>query len=757
MPGPDRNQRARGTINPAQRVLRAFATDRVGSQGKAAAVNKSRRNSRRSIFQLLFGLGKNSSSGEPRPKRRKKRRSFFGSLFYWGAVTGIWALVAGTGLLAYHAGQLPPIDKLAIPKRPPNIAILASDGSKLANRGDTGGPAVQLRDLPKYLPNAFIAIEDRRFYNHWGIDVIGIGRALWNNLSKRRGAMQGGSTITQQLAKNLFLTQERTISRKIQEAILALWLEQNYSKDQILQLYLNRVYYGSGAYGIAAAAQRYFGKSAAQLTLSEAAVLAGLMKSPVRYAPNRNPSAATARAHLVLTAMAQEGHVSERMAALALANPAKAIPNPRGGSINYVADFVMDQLDETLGAIDRDLIVHTTISPRLQASAEKALIRQLTKNGVKYRVSQGAVVAMGPNGAIRAMVGGRDYSKSQFNRAVAAKRQPGSAFKPIVYLTALEKGLHPGSRRLDGPISVRGWRPENSSRSYYGNVTLTRALALSLNTVAVRVALEMGPNNVISTARRLGIKSKLRANASLALGTSEVNLLEMSGAYAVLANGGISVAPYVISKVRIAGGKVIYRHRQRDARRVVAPRHVAAMNTMMQETLLTGTARKARLPGWQAAGKTGTTQGYRDAWFIGYTSHIVAGVWLGNDNSSPTRKASGSNLPVAVWSEFMRSAHSKVNPNRLPSGVWRDPAAGGAAPVPPANVGRREPGFVARPGRGGAPMTINPAATHRGRHGLRRRENRNGDQLVPPAPIGRDYTGSIPRKDRSLLQRMLGG
>ncbi|PWB82578.1 MAG: penicillin-binding protein, partial [Methylocystaceae bacterium] len=317
---------------------------------------------------------------------KKRRRSFgLGGIVYWSFVLALWAGIGAAGLVAYHAAQLPPIDKLAVPKRPPNIAILAADGELLANRGDTGGAAVRLKELPPYLPKAFVAIEDRRFYSHWGIDPIGIARALTRNVTGR-GSMQGGSTLTQQLAKNLFLTQERTVSRKIQEAILALWLEHRYSKDQILELYLNRVYFGSGAYGVEAAAERYFGHGASAVSLSEAAILAGLMKAPSRLAPDRNPEGAIERAAQVVTAMAQEGHITEAMAKLALARPAKARRDQGAGSINYAADYVMDMLDDTIGAIDQDIVVTTTLDRALQDVAERAVTEELDRKGDKFGV-----------------------------------------------------------------------------------------------------------------------------------------------------------------------------------------------------------------------------------------------------------------------------------------------------------------------------------------------------------------------------------
>ncbi len=611
----------------------------------------------------------------PRRRRRKKRRrSFLGALIYWSLMLGIWGAVGATGLIVYNAAQLPPIDELAVPKRPPNIAILGSDGTLLANRGDTGGAAIPLSELPDYLPKAFIAIEDRRFYEHWGVDPLGILRALIRD-AIGHGGMEGGSTITQQLAKNLFLTQERTLSRKIQEAILAVWLEHKYSKDQILELYLNRVYFGSGAFGVEAASQKYFGHSARTVTLPEAAMLAGLMKAPTRLAPNRNLDAAIERAGEVVNAMAEEGYITPAMAKLALAHPAQPVSEKNGASINYVADYVMDQLNDTIGAIDEDIVVSTTISAPLQAAAERALTGELDAKGTKFDVSQGALVALDPNGALRALVGGRSYAESQFDRAVAAKRQPGSAFKPFVYLTALERGLTPDTLREDAPINVRGWQPENYHHQYMGPVTLATALSLSLNTVAVRLCLEVGPSAVIRTAHRLGITSDLQDNASIALGTSEVTPLELVAAYAPFANGGIGVEPYVITRVRTASGRLLYQRKESGGVRVIEPEYVAMMNAMLKETLLSGTARRAELPDWEAAGKTGTSQDWRDAWFVGYTSHLVAGVWVGNDDNSPTKRVSGGNLPVEIWSGFMRAAHQGVPPQGLPGGIWRQPVA----------------------------------------------------------------------------------
>jgi len=647
--------------------------------------------------------------GSPKPRKRRRKRkarqpkgALIGRIVYWSLVLGLWLGIAGIGMLAWTGAHLPPIQSLEIPKRPPSIKIVDFRGRALATRGDRGGAVLSLKQMPRYVPQAFVAIEDRRFYEHYGVDPFSIARALIANIL-HRGVSQGGSTITQQLAKNLFLTQERTIHRKLQEVLLALWLERKFSKTQILELYLNRVYFGSGAYGIEQAAQRYFGKSAKNLSLAEAALLAGLVRAPSRLAPTHNFNAAEKRAKIVLRVMAELGYINKAKERVALAHPPRILAQAGNGSINYVADWVMDTLNDVLGHVDEDITVTTTIDAGLQANAEKALDEELAKKGDKYKVSQGALVAMTPDGAVRAMVGGRDYAQSQFNRAVAAKRQPGSAFKPFVYLTALEGGLTPDSVRNDKPIRIKGWQPENYSHEYFGPVTLTQGLALSLNTVSVRLTLEFSPARVIRTAHRLGIASHLEPNASIALGTSEVSLLELTGAYAPFANGGFADVPHVIERITAGNGKPLYLRDNRSLGRIIDARYVAMMNEMMQQTLLIGTARHATFTGWPAAGKTGTSQDFRDAWFIGYTAQLVTGVWLGNDDGSATKHVTGGGMPVEIWSRFMRGAHQGVPVASLPgagsggffSGLFGGgrersaPAAVtvGAAPVPPTNVG----------------------------------------------------------------------
>ncbi len=661
--------------------------------------------------------GGGPARGARRKKRRGKQRSLIGRIAYWSLVLGLWCFIGALGALGWVAAHLPPIQSLEVPKRPPSIQIVGLNGRVLATRGEMGGSSVPLRELPPHLPKAFLAIEDRRFYSHHGLDPVGLLRAVGANVV-HRGVSQGGSTITQQLAKNLFLTQERTMQRKLQEVILAIWLERKYSKDEIFDLYLNRVYFGAGAYGVEAAAQRYFGKSARNVTLSEAALLAGLVKSPSRLAPTRNYDGAERRAQVVLAAMSDAGYVSDEAAKTAIATSPKIVKPSAGGSINYVADWVMDALNEVVGRVEQDIVVETTIDPALQAQAEKALLDELTPKGAKFNVEQGAMVVMTPQGAVRALVGGRNYAESQFNRAVAAKRQPGSAFKPFVYLTALERGLTPETVREDKPIDVKGWKPENYTHEYFGPVSLTKALALSLNTVSVRLTLEVGAQSVVRTAHRLGISSKLEPNASISLGTSEVSVMELVSAYVPFANGGIAVAPHVIERVRTAGGKQIYRARNPGLGRVIDERTAAMMNQMMRETLAAGTARKAELAGWPAAGKTGTSQDFRDAWFIGYTGHLVAGVWLGNDDNSPTRKLTGGGMPVDIWSRFMTAAHQGLPMADLPGMTGRtiDPQLPAHIPLPV-------------PGASSAPLTsmLAPAP-------LAREDDPRPLALIPLAP-----------------------
>ncbi|WEK51216.1 MAG: PBP1A family penicillin-binding protein [Candidatus Kaistia colombiensis] len=593
----------------------------------------------------------------------------------WTVILMFWGTIALAGGIAWYATQLPSTANWSVPKRPPNIKILANDGTLIANRGDTGGESVRIDELPPYLSQAVMAIEDRRFQSHFGVDPLGLLRAAYVNF--RSGyVVQGGSTVTQQLAKNLFLKPERTMDRKIQEAIMAIWLETKYSKAQIMESYLNRVYLGAGAYGVDAASRRYFGKSARDISLKEAAMLAGLLKAPSTYAPTADPAAANSRANVVLGAMREAGFITADQAKQAAAITIKAQPEGEGGAGRYVADWVADLVPEVVGALDQDVIVETTIDPHLEDSAGKALSEALDKSGKSFGVSQGALVAIDGTGAVRAMVGGRDYKTSQFNRAVDAKRQPGSAFKPFVYLAALEFGLVPETIRVDEPTRIGNWEPKNYERMYKGPVSLQTALALSINTIAAQLTNEVGPDRVIKTAQRLGINSPLAPNPSIALGSSEVNLLELTDAYVPFANGGYGAKPHVIARVKNVAGKTLYEHPSAKATQIIDPLYVGMMNSMMTDTLQRGTGRKAAIAGWQAAGKTGTSNESRDAWFVGYTANLTTGVWLGNDDSKPTKRMTGGTLPAQIWNRFMTEAHKGVAVAALPGNyAYRDPAA----------------------------------------------------------------------------------
>ncbi|WP_421725480.1 transglycosylase domain-containing protein [Bauldia sp.] len=642
------------------------------------------------------GSGKRAPSGSRRTPtaRRARRRGFFPTfgrvvrgIVYWSVVVTIIGAAGTAGLIGYYWSKLPPTAEWTLPERPANVRILAANGTLISNRADTVGQTLSLDDMPPYLPEAVIAIEDRRYHWHFGVDPIGLARAMVANVRAGR-IVQGGSTLTQQLAKNLFLTPERSFERKVQEVILAVWLEASLSKDEILELYLNRVYLGAGAYGVDAASHRYFGKSARNINLAEAAALAALLKAPSHYSPTANPEATEARTQLVLAAMHEQGYIDDREASLALSQDVRPVRDVAGGSGRYVADWVTAELPRYVGALTRDVIVDTTIDLRLQTLAAGAVTTTLGDLGAERGVSQGAFIAMDPYGGVRALVGGKDYASSPFNRAVDARRQPGSSFKPFVYLTALEHGLIPESVRIDQPVSIKGWRPENYTRQHLGPVTLQSALALSLNTVSAQLAAEVGPAEIAATARRLGVASPLMATPSIALGTSEVGLLEMTGAFASFANGGNGVIPHVIRRIRTVDGEVLYERSGNGPGPVIHPVHVGMMNGMLRDALERGTGKRAIVPGWPAAGKTGTSQDFRDAWFIGYTATLVAGVWFGNDDSTPTKKAAGGNLPAVAWQRFMSTALEGMVVADLPGNYrFRDPANFVDEPTPVATIG----------------------------------------------------------------------
>ncbi|MBI0176958.1 transglycosylase domain-containing protein [Bartonella apis] len=592
------------------------------------------------------------------------RHGFIFRLVKWCFVLAIWGAIAIAGYVGYVALRMPQASTWDIPQRPPNVRIIDRNGFLIANRGTTGGEALSLKEMSPWIPKAVVAIEDRRFYDHYGVDPIGIARAMVTNIIHSR-SKQGGSTLTQQLAKNLFLSPDRTLERKVQEALLALWLEHKYTKDQILEMYLNRVYLGSGAYGVEAASRRYFGKSAKDVDLMEAATLAGLLKAPSRLSPARDPKAANDRAKLVLAAMKEEGMVNDAEVAMAEAEPMARAESYWTGSENYVADQVVQQLPFLIGETDKDIVVETTLDMTLERAAEEAIRTQISENGEKRDVSQGALVSIDKSGAIRAMVGGVDYAQSQFNRATDAKRQPGSTFKPFVYLAALEAGRTPNTIRNDAPVRIGNWTPRNYGGKYMGEVTLTTALSHSLNSVAAQLIMEVGTDKVIEVAHRLGIHSALSDNASIALGTSEVSLLELTGAFVPFANGGYKPQLRLISKVEDTNGKTIYDFGEITANRVVEPDIVGMMNAMLEQTVENGTARKAAIDR-PSAGKTGTSQDFRDAWFIGYTTDYVTGIWFGNDDGHPMKTISGGSLPVRAWKSYMTVAEKSLPVSPLP-------------------------------------------------------------------------------------------
>ncbi len=577
----------------------------------------------------------------------------------WVLTLGIWALVSIVILSAYFAYDLPKIDKAFEVSRRPVITVLSSNGSEILQIGDLQGVTVYIKDLPKYLIQAVIATEDRRFYSHYGIDFIGIFRAMIANIKASR-IVQGGSTISQQAAKNLFLTPDRTFKRKYQELLLALWLERVFSKDQILSIYLNRVYLGSGTYGVDAAAKKYFGVPAQNLSIFQAAIIVGLLKAPSKLNPNTNKLAAISRGKVVISNMVSAGYLTKLQARKVMREkiyfPKNQFVRPIG---RYFTDWILGQLKGFIGPKNRNVTVKTTLDLKLQNHTEKYLQQYMENKGNKLNVSQCAVVVMTPDGAVLAMVGGRDYRKSQFNRSTQARRQPGSAFKPIVYLTAMETGLRPESKFVDSPNLVNGWSPHNYDGKFYGAMSLKQALARSINTIAVKVSEHVGRDKVVKTARRLGITAPLSTSPSLALGTFGVSLIELTGAYAVLANGGKGIWPFGITEIYDSSRRKLYRRHGGGSGQVVESQYVRLTNNMMREVIQSGTGKKARL-GRLAYGKTGTSQSFRDAWFIGYTKEIVAGVWVGNDNESPMKKVTGGGMPALIWKKIMKKALQKI-------------------------------------------------------------------------------------------------
>ena len=616
------------------------------------------------------------------PKRWLGRRIFRVAMLFC-----IWGFVALGCLVGYLYLTLPSLDEATRLKRGPTAALLAKDGAFLASYGELHGVMVTVAELPAHLPRAVIAIEDKRFYEHGGIDPWGVARALFVNITSGE-IRQGASTITQQLAKNLLLTNNRSYWRKAREALLALEIERKFGKDQILTVYLNRVYFGGGAYGVDAAARRFFGRPATAVSLWEAALLAAVLKAPSRLAPDRNPVAAAARAKLVLNAMADVGFISRDAAAQPMgvaSAAATALAAPGGGGVRYFADWALDQAEGFMAGLDSDILVKTTLDLDLQRAAEAAVARILGNRPKNVSTanwpSQAALVAMTPDGAVRAMVGGVNYRASQFNRVTQAERQMGSTFKPFVYLAALEAGWEPDDRINDGPIRVGEWQPRNYKDRYYGDVTLRAGLARSLNAAAVRLAESIGRQNAVKAARRLGLNRPLPNGPSVTLGAGGASLLELTGAYAAFANQGWFAAPHGIREIRARDGAILYEPVSEPSQ-AIDPVVALRMTDMLGAVVKWGSGARAKIDR-DAAGKTGTSQSGRDAWFIGYTADLVAGVWVGHDDNRPIKNLSGSGPPAQIWQAFMAEAGAKFAPKPLPGlyGYTDRPRTRKAAPA----------------------------------------------------------------------------
>lgn len=624
-------------------------------------------------FSFRRGQG-GGGEGGGKPARTPLQR-----LLYWGAVLAVWGVIFLVVFFAVFARDLPDTSTLYNVDRQPSITYLDRNGALIAVRGTQQAPPADLDALPDYVPAAFIAIEDRRFYHHPGFDPIGMSRAIVSNMRAGR-VVQGGSTLTQQLAKNLFLSPDQNIKRKVQELMLAVWLEMKFSKKEILALYLNRVYFGAGAYGIEAASQRYFDKSARELTVGEAALLAGLLKAPSRYSPVSESERAAARATVVLNEMVDAKVITPEQRAQAVTEPVRVSRTLATQHAQYFIDWLDKQIRELVGEPTEDMIVETTLDLTLQTQAERSVRRILDRDGSRG-VQQAALVALDGEGRVRAMIGGASYADSQFNRATDARRQAGSAFKPFVYLAALEAGYTPETRVNDAPIRIGNWEPRNYSGRFAGEMTLSNAVAQSVNTVAAGVADQIGRDNVARTARRLGITSRIGLEPAMALGAVEVSPLEMAQAYDAFANGGKRVQAHGISRIRTPQGRLIYQRASRDAGPVQAISNpfLYYQNQMLRGVMTSGTGRSAAIAGRDLAGKTGTTSDYKDAWFVGYTGGFVTAVWVGKDDNTPMRGVTGGSSPAAIWKGFMEAALSRLNAPAIPNGPpmpegWQPPS-----------------------------------------------------------------------------------
>src|SRR5712691_10281782 len=643
------------------------------------------------------------------------------------------------------------------------VTFLDRYGAEIGSRGIRHNDAVPLDQFPDHLIKAVLATEDRRFYEHFGIDLPGTMRAVLTN-ARAGGVVQGGSSITQQLAKNLFLSNERTIERKVKEAFLALWLEVRLPKNEILKLYLDRAYLGGGTFGVDAAAQYYFNKSARDVNLSEAAMLAGLFKAPSRFAPHINLPAARARANVVLDNLVEAGFMTEGQVFGARRNPATPVDRRDEHSPNYYLDWAFDEMKKLVDTFpksmsERAFVVRAAIDMNVQRAMESAIETSLRQYGHEYHASQSASVLMDLDGGVRAMVGGRDYGQSQFNRAVDALRQPGSSFKPYVYATALANGMKPTSIVVDAPICIGNWCPQNYGHSYGGSMTLTQAITHSINTVAVRLSIMIGKGNpkvgrakIVETARKMGLRTPLPDTPSLPIGADEVTVLDHTAAYATFPNLGKAVAPHAVLEVRSPNGQVVWRF-DRDGRKpeqAISQQVATQMIFMMNKVVEEGTGKRAILGGVRAAGKTGTTNAYRDAWFMGYTGNYVCGIWFGNDNYDPTNRMTGGSLPAMTWHEIMAYAHQGIEVKNLPG-------------LPPAKASPSAAAVAENKGAGSEQALRPTLLTKRGADVLQGLEHRlenasramasspgpgeqRGTKLEPPNTIAKAAEGSpVPR------------
>ncbi len=571
-------------------------------------------------------------------------------------------------IAALAAGSaLPDISRLTDLPHKPTITYLDQHGAVLGVRGGMYGGLVKVKALPSYVPGAFVAIEDRRFYEHAGVDPIGIARALAADLAHGR-IVEGASTITQQLARNLFLTPDQTLERKAQEMMLAVELERRYTKEEILGLYLSRVYFGSGAYGLEAAARRFFDTSADHLSIAQAALLAGLLKSPTNYNPIDHPDRAAERAKLVLLAMEDTGVITASQRQKALLHPASAKTASANAAAQYFVDYVDGETRRMVGAPAGDLVVETTLDNGLEGLAASAISETVARERAKG-VEEAALVSLDGSGRIRAFVGGVDYAKSPFDRAVQAHRQAGSAWKPFVYLTALEAGRAPDTEVIDEPVTIGSWSPKNYEPGYLGPITLKTALIHSVNTVAARLADEVGRDAVARTARRMGVTSAINTDPAMALGTTLVTPIEMAQAYVPFANGGKRANAYAVERIRTAQGRMIYQHRADPPVVALDNPALGEMDDMLRGVVAEGTGIHAAIPGYDIAGKTGTTSDYKDAWFCGFTGDFATVVWLGRDDGTSMHGVTGGSAPARLWRAYMAGALPRVRPPAIPPGT----------------------------------------------------------------------------------------